>query len=125
MKTKLFESSVTTAQEGISILLDHGLGGTPQIVRGVLVNLVVDATFSPGDEIDLSGIGEDPGDQAPPFVTMGANATQVFLNVEDLYNSGAVLYVRRGGGSARVTLNTDDLGTHWGVKVYAVRFIHE
>tara|TARA_R100001510_G_C7634736_1_gene193080 strand:+ start:43 stop:990 length:948 start_codon:yes stop_codon:yes gene_type:complete len=92
----------------------HSLGGTPSLVRGVLVCSGTDGNYASGDEIDFNTILNQFGDGYG--VCLGANATHCFAVVRPANGSG-ILYALDKDGTEFVSLTK----TLWKIKVYAAR----
>lgn len=91
----------------------HGLGGTPKLVRAVLVCQAtgVDGDFLINDELDVFSVSDTAADAEPAFsVTVAPVAGTIVVSLE----GGAMRASVKAGGS-KVAL-TD---TNWKPKVYA------
>jgi len=91
----------------------HSLGGTPSLVRGVLVCTGSDGNYASGDEIDFNTILNQFSDGYG--VCLGANATHCFAVVRLI--ASTYLYAMDKDGSTFVNLDK----TKWKIKVYAAR----
>jgi len=108
-----FVSAETAVSTGGGSLLDvaHGLGGTPGIVRYVLVCKTADLGFAPGDEVSGSGVTVDSGGATgTAWMDVVGNST----NVVAVALSGTPTLIRRSDAT-RVTITT----ASWKFKIYA------
>jgi phage gpG-like protein len=92
----------------------HSLGGTPSLVRGVLVCTGTDGNYASGDEIDFTTVLKQ---YSGGFgVCLGANATHCFAVVRPGGDDND-LWALDKDGTAFVKLDK----TLWKIKVYAAR----
>lgn len=93
---------------------EHSLGGTPSLVRGVLVCSGTDGNYASGDEIDFNTIlSQYSGGFG---VCLGANATHCFAVARPSGGSG-LFHALDKDGTEFVSLDK----TLWKIKVYAAR----
>ena len=100
------------AAGGVAANLRHGLGGTPHLVRWVLVCLTSEGGYTPGDEVDIPAASTGYMEFAS-----GANGTNVFL-IMDKTGSGATNFAwvsKTDGTETTFTLSK------WQAKCYAYR----
>jgi len=104
-----FTSSESNLVTGVVADVPHGLGGTPQEVRWVIVCKTNDVGYVVGDEVpaDMVELGEGY------MLGGGANATNVFASLQ---NAGFTLNNKASGATEPA------LATRWKAKAYAVRY---
>jgi hypothetical protein len=102
----LFTSAATALPVGAGLVLStvHNLGALPTQVRWVLVCQSADQGYAAGDEIDCAFCGDSTG----PNFSGGANATSVFLAIDNRFQM-----VARDGSTGGTTR------ANWKAKCYA------
>lgn len=114
---RFFTSPLIAPQDGIDASFAHGLSGVPQFLRLVAVNIIADAGYTPGQELDVASFWSD--DVAFPNFVFGADGTNVFVEVSGFYsNSGNQWWTRIPGNGSRELLG-DDIANNWNLRLYA------
>ena len=118
---KVFVSDTVASSTTASVNVIHNLGGVPQIVNWVLVNVTPEYDYDAGDEIHLVPNGQSDTGQA---FKGGASSTNVWLsNTYGTAGENNNIYITRkaplpGEGSLGAIAI---LKSHWQFKCYAIR----